>query len=97
MKVKTSELKGVQLDWVVGTIERNEVIAQSGCDMHNTYGSEWKPSTYWHQGGPIIEREKINLVFDKSLWSADINEDVFGIGDTLNRSNALLRCQQTWR
>ena len=48
MKVKTSELSGVALDWAVAYIEFN---------------GEYRPialpkySTDWSQGGPIIERE----------------------------------------
>ena len=53
MKIKTSELKGAALDWAVAQIEFN---------------GEYRPislpdySTDWSQGGPIIEREKIQLL-----------------------------------
>jgi hypothetical protein len=30
----------------------------------------WRPSTDWSQGGPIIERERINLMFCAGFWRA---------------------------
>lgn len=45
-------------------------------------GRDWKPSSSWAQGGPIIEREEINVVAPDleavdhdRLWSADRHED----------------------
>lgn len=83
MKIKTSELSGVQLDWAVGHIQG---YAEGPC------GSFWiteddcvdfKPTTDWSQGGPIIEREGISLdyigvgegirvqAWQATTWSAD--------------------------
>jgi hypothetical protein len=28
----------------------------------------FRPSTHWNQGGPIIEREKLELVLDGNGW-----------------------------
>lgn len=52
MKIKTSELTGAALDWAVNQIEEC-------CD------DPCAPlfSTNWTQGGPIIEREKIELTY----------------------------------
>ena len=39
------------------------------CERH--FGDNWAPSTKWPQGGPIIEREKIDIVADpngKDIW-----------------------------
>jgi len=55
MKVKTSEASGPALDWAVGKCEGKR---------DNDFGWWWdnfKPSTDWSQGGPIIERENIAL------------------------------------
>ena len=54
--MKTSELTGAALDWAV---EKCEGI---NLEMHYALGGkEWRPSTDWAQGGPIIERENICL------------------------------------
>ena len=54
MKVKTSELQGSALDWAVAKAERRTIDYFRGI---------YKPSTDWAQGGPIIEREKIAMVY----------------------------------
>jgi Protein of unknown function (DUF2591) len=62
MKVKTNELSGAALDWAVAKCE--------GVIYH---GPAWtKYSTDWAQGGPIIEREGINLdnYAKNPKWSA---------------------------
>lgn len=47
--MKTSELSGAALDWAVAQ-----------CEGKIYHGPAWsKYSTDWAQGGPIIEREKI--------------------------------------
>ena len=49
MKIKTSELTGAALDWAV-------------CKCEGEQPSRYtKYSTDWAQGGPILEREEINL------------------------------------
>ena len=62
MRVKTNELTGAALDWAVAKCE--------GVVYH---GPAWtKYSTDWAQGGPIIEREGINLdnYAKNPKWSA---------------------------
>ena len=69
MKIKTSELKDKALNYVVAKIE-------SGIEPEYFNGSVWittggffarvrrnvfEPSTKWPQGGPIIERERIQV------------------------------------
>lgn len=64
--VKTSELTGAALDWAVAKCEgiglgpRGFVVY-----YHEGEPSMWYPSTNWAQGGPIIEREGINLFLRK--------------------------------
>ena len=62
MKIKTSELQGAALDWAVAKCE--------GAVYH---GPAWtKYSTDWAQGGPIIEREWVDLhCVNDSLWEAE--------------------------
>lgn len=66
MKIKTQDLTGAALDWAIvrANFEINfeTVWSQGGCEY----------STDWAQGGPIIEREGINLDnYEKNpRWSA---------------------------
>ncbi len=68
MKIKTSELTDAALDWAVG------MTGEYGCGFF---------STDWSQGGPIIEREEVELTFDRAsetdtLWRAEMF-DVEGV------------------
>lgn len=58
MKIKTTDLIGPALDWAVG-IAGHPSSAKLLWRLMTT--GNWKPSTDWAQGGPIIEREEINL------------------------------------
>jgi len=47
----------------------------------NDLTTEWSPSRFWHQGGPIIERERINVSCGKrgDWWaSMALNEKIEG-------------------
>lgn len=63
--MKTSELKGVALDWAVAKCEGECVSMFAGLlrtgmfENKNVFGPEYAPSTDWLQGGPIIEREEL--------------------------------------
>ena len=54
MKIKTSELKDLALDWAVAKSEG--LLHDDG-----TVSDYWQPSILWEQGGPIIEREQITI------------------------------------
>jgi len=73
MKVKTSELNGVALDWVVAGLEGEDVWRESRNiyvrDDDGNSVSHYSPSTYWSQGGLIIEREKIGF------WAYTLDEE----------------------
>jgi hypothetical protein len=61
MKIKTSELTGAALDWAVAE-----------CENVYCFDGSYTPSTNWSQGGPIIEREWIDLhCVNDSLWEAE--------------------------
>ena len=66
MKAKTSELIGPALDWAVAKCAGLKGVVEDGPVIREYY-----PSTDWSQGGPIIEREKINLKFYDEEWIAD--------------------------
>ena len=81
MKVKTSELTGAVLDWAVANCLGHTVAENYGSyiRIHLTdtvtqagYTLAFCPSTDWAHGGPIIEREGINIEFDPDVpqWFA---------------------------
>jgi hypothetical protein len=61
MKIKTQDLEGAALDWAVAKCEGYE---------DDCISDEWKYSTNWAQGGPIIEREGISTF----LCAGDLGE-----------------------
>jgi hypothetical protein len=68
--MKTSELTGKALDWAVTKCEGFNADLREG----GKWG-RWGWDTDWAQGGPIIEREGINLVcwsFHSMPWKASI-------------------------
>ena len=77
MKVKTSELQGAALDWAVAKCEVGEPVGSflDNVVPHPDYNT-FCPSTDWAQGGPIIEREKISVMFsfDLGVWVSAIGE-----------------------
>jgi hypothetical protein len=84
MKIKTSELKDAFLDWAVGKCEYMRHSLES--DFCGRVGYAWEYSTNWAKGGPIIERECIDLQYqggDVDVWAADIfGADCSVYGDT---------------
>ncbi len=79
MKIKTSELTGAALDWAVAKCEGWDEYLENDLPVRyadaDGQGIAWSPSANWAQGGPIIERERINLEPFKNIhgeqWSAD--------------------------
>lgn len=66
MKVKTSEASGKTLNWMVAKGEGKDTHCEvhAGNVLYGTVASgfvQYRPSTNWAQGGPIIEREEICL------------------------------------
>ena len=59
--MKTYDLIGAALDWAVSKCEGIEW--EQGDFFAREYGPGFKPSTDWAHGGPIIERERIELSF----------------------------------
>jgi hypothetical protein len=59
--MKTVELTGAALDWVVTTIVEPECTAADFLAFRDSVGGTYRCSTDWAQGGPIIERECIWL------------------------------------
>ncbi len=73
MKIKTAGLIDTALDWAVA--ECNYVTCyfdHKGRLMEERGDLSWvyAPSTDWAQGGPIIERECIDVMFEGPEWYA---------------------------
>ena len=64
--MKTSELTGAALDWAVAKCEGREMRAWRTYKRLN----QTNYSTDWSQGGPIIERETIDVMFEGPEWYA---------------------------
>lgn len=88
MKVNTSDLVNHQLDWAVALCLPSKYGGptyrlwrhQKGAWVYLNSGMEqqgivFRPTFVWNQGGPIIEREKIDLFVEKGLaefWGASV-------------------------
>lgn len=74
--MKVAELSGAALDWAVAKCE-GYVAGPSGSYWINEDECvDFRPSTDWSQGGPIIEQEGISLYLDtNNLWQANIFDD----------------------
>lgn len=82
MKIKVSEATPLQLNYLVAKCEGMTIeIRPAGACGRPLYvlaaeaGSTpwtWEPSTSWHHGGPIIEREKLELrpgLYHSNVWA----------------------------
>lgn len=70
MNIQTSELTGYALDWAVDKAEGR--IRPDGGYYCGHHGKVARWSTDWSQGGPIIERECINIMCPETgdFWDA---------------------------
>jgi len=66
--MKTSELTGAALDWAVAKCEG--AINGDDLDVGFILEGGYSPSTDWAQGGSIIEREKIDVMWCGDRWCA---------------------------
>lgn len=80
--MKTHELTNVQLDWAVAQCEAVKIVhsrengwweTSDPCYAEPNDPHVWSPSTNWSQGGPLIEREKIEVFHERNEWGALIN------------------------
>lgn len=80
MKIKTSELTGAALDWAVAYANLNgkqwekehygsmRVSKTKKLYLNSEMNFPYEPSINWSQGGPIIEREKIEVTPPVPNW-----------------------------
>lgn len=100
MKIQTSELIGAPLDWAVAealkpTVKKPDRFGVGSFGplfgkgyLYPTWRMrKFDPSVDWAKGGPIIEREQIDLTSHNrrptsQLWQADNAQDVAVYGPT---------------
>lgn len=82
--MKTSQLTGAALDWAVAKCKYPKLVWGSSIGIHHASHQiviphlpeprcYWNPSTNWSQGGPIIEREWLDL----TPWPNESREDMW--------------------
>lgn len=77
MRIKTSALEGAALDWAVGYVRCLKVTNGKPILARDMMAAAIRngmahPSTDWAEGGPIIERDKLELrpgLYHGNLWS----------------------------
>lgn len=82
MKIKTSELTGAALDWAVAKCEgftdynhATETMMPPRKEYGRVNLDEYSYSTDWARGGPIIERERMDIKcwdFHSMPWKASM-------------------------
>lgn len=100
IEVKTSELEGDALDWAVATAIGAGVLFEDWGGpnpwvvLSDHAALEWvpfSPSTDWSQGGPLIEKYRLEIVFDGSRnegwrcvkdWCYGEVNDTYPLGET---------------
>lgn len=75
MKIKTADLTGPALDWLVAQCESVEVEyindGRTRCLLRvSPFTGMYRPSVDWAIGGPLIEREKLELRCNDYEWQA---------------------------
>jgi Protein of unknown function (DUF2591) len=85
--MKTSELTGAALDWAVAKCEGLAVYFDDGvvCLKGQPFDDNehyWLPTQNWAQGGPIIEREKIDVFWQshQHAWVGSMSRGTNKIG-----------------
>ena len=81
MKIKIKDLTGAALDWAVAKCEGYEcefgdevsgpwLVPQEGYLHDEKPLASFRPSTDWAQSGPIIERERLQLITElgDEMW-----------------------------
>jgi len=91
MKIKTSEATPIQINWLVAKCEGHDVYipafaSQPWLQIRGEHGFVYrcpKYSTDWAQGGPIIERERIDVLYEHDLrWIAVPQKGIESYGPT---------------
>jgi len=95
--MKTNELSGAALNWAVAMAEGwQPTTARDNTGQYpwlikvgkNIDPKQYRPSTNWAQGGPIIERECIAVAFDGYPQGWVANQKYYGTTPLI----AAMRC-----
>ena len=74
-KIRTQELIGAALDWAVAKCEGlqplHHIIPHP---YYEGFDFGFTPSTNWEQGGPLIERESINIFKYNKLDKSELDK-----------------------
>ena len=73
--MKTSELTGPALDWAVAKCDQPQWSDEDALLWVQDDEYQYNPSIDWSHGGPIIERETIELYKEMNRWAAIIRVD----------------------
>ena len=68
--MKTSELTGAALDWIVDNLENIKNYGIKDWLEQRPYTNKGRYSTDWSQGGPIIEAWMIDVGTYRGAWRA---------------------------
>ena len=69
MKVKANELQDAPLAWAVAKALQLK-IDDTDTNLMFYEGEPFMPDTYWQQGGPIVEQNKIDVMWCGDRWCA---------------------------
>lgn len=73
VEVKASELIGAALDWAVAKAEGDDHwTSDRNVDWFAWRMRNWKPSTDWSQGGPLIDKYRVAFEDNLGDWFACI-------------------------
>jgi hypothetical protein len=78
MKLKTSELEGEMLNRAVAKCEGIKGFDAENCCFYDDEGMPFEPSCVWAQGGPIIERERLKVVYFASSQEWNVSKLRYG-------------------
>ena len=79
MKIKTNRVTGVELDWAVAKCEGYAAGPSGSYWVNEDECVDFRPSTNWAQGGPIIEREGIAIyLYGDGEWQAVLEKEYEG-------------------
>lgn len=103
--MKVSELEGIWLDYWVAKAEgyplscdwNQEEFILVGAGEGDDPLKHYAPSTCWQDGGPIIERKRINLGALTKGWKAFICNRMIYDGEGKTPLIAAMRCYVTMK
>lgn len=86
--IKTADLTGPALNWAVAKCEGHVKDFDEGAEVSGLSMQQWhwQPSTDWKKGGPIIEREgiELSLMHDDDSTAANRKWSQWAAGRSVN-------------